>query len=67
MAGAATRVGMETLLPSPDRIQRTIEVESAYRVERLQVLARLPGNPMGVAICAAMARSAALVAFPRPV
>jgi hypothetical protein len=50
MAGAATRVGMERLLPSPDRIQRTIEVESAYRVERLQVLARLPGNPMGVAI-----------------
>jgi ribosomal protein S18 acetylase RimI-like enzyme len=37
------------LLPSLDRVRRTIAVETAFTLTRLQVLERLPGNPVGVA------------------
>jgi GNAT superfamily N-acetyltransferase len=52
-----------TLLPSQGLIRRTIEIETAYTLSRLQVLERIPGNPIGVAyqkvddrLCALMAR-----------
>jgi ribosomal protein S18 acetylase RimI-like enzyme len=37
------------LLPSLDRIRQTVATETAYTLSRLQLLERLPGNPVGVA------------------
>ena len=37
------------LLPSPDLIRRTIDIEAAYTISRLQVLERIEGNPVGIA------------------
>jgi len=37
------------LLPSIDLIGRTLQAEASYTLARLQVLERLPGNPIGVA------------------
>jgi hypothetical protein len=46
----------------PDLIRRTIEVDVAYTISRLQVLERLPGNPVGVAWRRIDGRIAALMA-----
>ena len=40
---------MAKLIPSLDLIRRTVNAEAAYTLSRLQVLERLPGNPVGVA------------------
>jgi ribosomal protein S18 acetylase RimI-like enzyme len=37
------------LLPSLELIQRVVAAEAAYTLSRIQVLERLPGNPVGVA------------------
>lgn len=37
------------LLPSLDKVRRTLATEAAYTLARLQVLERIPGNPIGVA------------------
>ena len=42
--GTATK-----LIPSLDLIERVVAAEAAYTLSRLQVLERLPGNPVGVA------------------
>lgn len=36
------------MIPSIELIRRTIETEIAYTISRLQVLERIPGNPIGV-------------------
>jgi GNAT superfamily N-acetyltransferase len=36
-------------LASPELIRRAIDVDLAYTISRLQVLERLPGNPIGIA------------------
>jgi hypothetical protein len=40
---------MPRLIPSLDLVRRTVGAEAAYTLSRLQVLERLPGNPVGVA------------------
>jgi hypothetical protein len=40
---------MAKLVPSLDLVRRTVRTEAAYTLSRLQVLERLPGNPVGVA------------------
>ena len=40
---------MARLIPSLDLVRRTVRTEAAYTLSRLQVLERLPGNPVGVA------------------
>ena len=40
---------MPKLVPSLDLVRRTVAAEAAYTLSRLQVLERLPGNPVGVA------------------
>ncbi len=40
---------MPHLVPSADLVRRTVAVETAYKLSRLQVLERIPGNPVGVA------------------
>jgi GNAT superfamily N-acetyltransferase len=37
------------LVPSLEAVRRTVEVEAAYTLSRLQVLERLPGHPVGIA------------------
>jgi GNAT superfamily N-acetyltransferase len=37
------------MTPSLDRIRRTIDAENAYTLSRMQVLERIPGNPIGIA------------------
>jgi GNAT superfamily N-acetyltransferase len=37
------------MTPSLDRIRRTIDIENAYTLSRMQVLERIPGNPIGIA------------------
>ena len=37
------------LAPSLDVIRRTLDAEASYTLSRLQVLERLPGNPIGIA------------------
>ena len=37
------------LAPSLDLIRRTLDAEASYTLSRLQVLERLPGNPVGIA------------------
>jgi Acetyltransferase (GNAT) domain len=37
------------LVPSLDLVRRTVAIEAAYTLSRLQVLERLPGNPVGIA------------------
>lgn len=49
-------------LGSLDLIHRAIEVDIAYTISRLQVLERLPGNPIGVAYRHIDGRIAALMA-----
>jgi GNAT superfamily N-acetyltransferase len=36
------------MTPSLDRIRRTIDAENAYTLSRMQVLERIPGNPIGI-------------------
>jgi len=40
---------MRHLIPSAELVRRTIAVETAYTLSRLQVVERIPGNPVGVA------------------
>ena len=37
------------ILPSPELIDRTLQIENAYSISRMQVLESLPGNPVGIA------------------
>jgi GNAT superfamily N-acetyltransferase len=37
------------MTPSLEQIRRTLDAELAYTISRLQVLERIPGNPVGVA------------------
>src|SRR5262245_45569186 len=37
------------IAPSLDVIRRTLDAEASYTLSRLQVLERLPGNPVGIA------------------
>ena len=37
------------MIPSLERIDRTLQAELAYTLSRLKVLERIPGNPIGVA------------------
>jgi len=47
MTSGVTR--LPRLVPSAGLVRRTIAVEAAYTLSRLQVLERIPGNPIGVA------------------
>lgn len=49
-------------IAAPDLIRRTIEIDIAYTISRLQVLERLPDNPIGVAYRRIDGRIAALMA-----
>jgi GNAT superfamily N-acetyltransferase len=49
-------------LATPDLIRRTIAIDIAYTISRLQVLERMPGNPIGVAYRRIDDRIAALMA-----
>ena len=40
---------MQPIVPSRELIRRTIETEGAYTLSRMSVLARLDGNPVGIA------------------
>lgn len=40
---------MTQLVPSADLVRRTVAVETAYTLSRLQVVERIPGNPVGIA------------------
>lgn len=48
-------------IAAPDLIRRAIEIDVAYTISRLQVLERLPNNPVGVAYRRIDARIAALM------
>src|ERR1700704_1838866 len=39
----------DRLLPSLDLVQRVLSADAAYTISRMQVLERLPGNPIGIA------------------
>jgi ribosomal protein S18 acetylase RimI-like enzyme len=36
------------IVPSLDRVQRTLAVDISYTISRMSVLERLPGNPLGI-------------------
>jgi hypothetical protein len=38
------------LIPSLDLVQRTLLTDVAYTISRMNVLERLPGNPIGIPI-----------------
>jgi ribosomal protein S18 acetylase RimI-like enzyme len=38
----------DAVVPSLDRIQRTLAVDISYTISRMEVLERLPGNPIGI-------------------
>jgi hypothetical protein len=38
----------EALIPSLDLVQRTLAVDISYTISRMQVLERIPGNPIGI-------------------
>jgi Acetyltransferase (GNAT) domain len=40
---------LDPVTPSLDRMRLTIDTENAYTLSRLQVLERIPGNPVGIA------------------
>jgi ribosomal protein S18 acetylase RimI-like enzyme len=40
--------GPSQLVPSADLVRRTVATETAYTLSRLQVLERIPGNPVGI-------------------
>lgn len=56
-----------TLVPLLELVRRTVEAEAAYTLSRLQVLERLPGNPVGVAYRKVDAGVVALMARHLPV
>jgi ribosomal protein S18 acetylase RimI-like enzyme len=60
-----------SLLPSPDLVRRTLAVDMAYTISRMQVLERIPGNPIRIAYRwvddGAVALMARLPAFARVV
>ena len=39
----------EQLVPSLDVVQRTLSADIAYTISRMQVLEKIPGNPIGIA------------------
>ena len=45
----AACVPLHKITSSLDRMRRTIDTENAYTLSRLQVLERIPGNPIGIA------------------
>jgi Acetyltransferase (GNAT) domain len=55
------------LLPSLDRIWRTLAAELAYTVSRMQILERIPGNPIGIAFRRIDENAMALMAKHLPV
>ena len=61
----------EQLVPSLDVVQRTLSADSAYTISRMQVLEKIPGNPIGVAYrwidSSAVALMSRLPAFSRVV
>src|SRR5262245_20785758 len=40
---------VDQLLPSRDLVSRTLAVDIAYTISRMQVLERIPGNPIQIA------------------
>jgi hypothetical protein len=61
----------ESLLPSPDLIDRTLRIENSYTVSRMRLLESIPGNPVGIqfrpigeSAIALMARNFPRSAFP---
>ena len=38
----------DAVVPSLDRMQRTLAVDISYTISRMKVLERLPGNPIGI-------------------
>src|ERR1044072_2750937 len=44
-----TEAAMQPIVPSRELIRRTIETQVAYTLSRMNVLARLNGNPVGIA------------------
>ena len=38
----------DAVVPSLDRMQRTLAVDISYTISRMEVLERLPGNPIGI-------------------
>jgi ribosomal protein S18 acetylase RimI-like enzyme len=38
----------DAVIPSLDRMQRTLAVDISYTISRMKVLERLPGNPIGI-------------------
>jgi hypothetical protein len=56
------------ILPSSQLIDRTLRIENAYTVSRMQVLQSLPGNPVGVAFREIGGTAIGLMAqhFPNP-
>src|SRR5476649_1618388 len=40
----------EKLIPTLDLVHRALAAETAYTVSRMQVLERIPGNPIGIAV-----------------
>jgi hypothetical protein len=61
----------DALIPSLDLVQRTLAVDISYTISRMQVLERIPGNPIGIAYRwideAAVALMSCLPAFSRVV
>jgi GNAT superfamily N-acetyltransferase len=55
------------LSPSLDLVRRTLDAEAAYTLSRLQVLERLPGNPVGIAYRRIEGGAVALMARHLPV
>jgi hypothetical protein len=58
---------MPLLVPSQALVERVVATEAAYTLSRLQVLERLPGNPVGVAYRQLHAGGMALMARHLPV
>jgi GNAT superfamily N-acetyltransferase len=53
-------------ITSPETIQRVIDTDVAYTISRMQVLERIPGNPIGIAYRKIDDRIAALMAKQLP-
>src|SRR5262245_54749777 len=56
------------ILPSADLIDRTLGIENSYTISRMQVLASLPGNPVGISFRHVGATAIGMMAkhFPNP-
>ena len=54
------------IVPTLDRVQRTLEVDISYSLSRMKVLERLPGNPIGIDVRWVDETAVALLARLRP-